>query len=298
MNLQIQSFSKPQIIGILATISAAIIFGVYPPAAKAAYQEGANIIFIVLITTICRMAALNIAVLIKRHKIFKRKEDYKFTVLAGVCQALSVIGIFGASYYLPGAVVIIIMFTYSLMLLAFSAFKNEIKLNVVNIGTTIFALIGLGLVLKVYEYSNIQNIIGISLAFMAALTTFARTYIYGQQGRKRNPLTVGAESFIVASLCVLLLMFWEMPEIPSSQFGITMTALCVAASVLGTFGMFYGVAMLGPYHFSMLMKLEPVFTTIFGILLIGDLLSLSQYFGIAVVLISLISLQLFDRQKT
>jgi drug/metabolite transporter (DMT)-like permease len=62
-------------------------------------------------------------------------------------------------------------------------------------------------------------------------------------------------------------------------------------------GMFYGIAYLGSYKFSMIMKLEPVFTTIFGIVLVNDVLDNVQYAGIALVLFSLIALQLFDKQN-
>ena len=200
---------------------------------------------------------------------------------------------------MPGAIVIIIMFSYSLMLLFFSAWRGEIKLNTANILSTFVALLGLGMVLNINSYGFSYSLVGIALAFMAAIATFARTYIFGQQSKNaRHPLVTGTETFAVASIVLLLLLFWELPDIPQSTFGYLMTATAALSLTIGSFGMFYGIYYLGPYKFSMIMKMEPIFTIVFGIILIGDFLAVSQYVGIAIVLTSLISLQLFDKQQT
>ena len=290
---------RREFIGILICVISAVIFGLYPPASRGAYQDGANITFVILVTTFCRFAGLYALAFMKKKKIFQDFHEYKTSLYAGIFQALSIIGILGGAFFMPGAVVIIIMFSYSLMLLFFSAWRKEMKLNIANITSTLTALLGLGMVLNIGSDGFSYPLIGIALAFMAAVATFARTYIFGQQSKKaRHPLVTGTETFAVASFLLLLLLFWELPEIPQSSFGGLMTATAALSLTLGSFGMFYGISYLGSYKFSMIMKLEPIFTTLFGIVLIGDVLAIPQYAGIVLVLASLISLQLFDRQKT
>lgn len=289
--------SRHELIGVSICLLSAVIFGLYPPASRGAYQEGANITFIVLVTTLSRLIGLYALASFKRKKVFHNWGECKTSVYAGIFQALSIVGILGGAFFMPGAVVIIIMFSYSLMLLFFSAWKKEIKLNFANITSTIAALVGLGLVLNVGEYGIAYPLTGIALAALAAVATFARTYIFGQQSKnKRHPLVTGTETFAVASVVLLLLLFWKSPELPQTNLGGLMTLTAAISLTLGSFGMFYGISYLGPYKFSMIMKLEPVFTTLFGIILVGDVLAVSQYMGIAVVLMSLVSLQLFDKQ--
>ena len=288
---------RRELVGVLICIASAIIFGLYPPAARGVYQDGGNITFVILVTTFSRFSGLYLLALIKNQKLFQKFTDYKTSLYAGFFQALSIIGILGGSYFMPGGVVIIIMFTYSLMLLFFSSWRGDMVLNRANILSTLTALIGLGMVLNINQYGLSYPITGIALAFMAAVATFARTYIFGQQTKSRHPLVTGAETFAVACAVLVFLIFWDFPHPPASSSGYIMITIAALSLTIGSFGMFYGIAYLGAYKFSMIMKLEPVFTTIFGILLIGDFLSPIQYFGIVLVLGSLISLQLFDKQK-
>ncbi|HCK32208.1 MAG: hypothetical protein CMH32_06450 [Micavibrio sp.] len=288
---------KKEVVGILICLISAVIFGLYPSAARGAYIDGANITFVVILTTFCRLLGLYSVSLMRGLKPFEKFSDYKVSAVAGVFQAISIIGILGGAFFLPGAVVIIIMFTYSLMLLFFSAYRGDLKLNIANILSTLTALAGLALVLRIGTHDDSYPLIGILLAFMAAIATFSRSYIYGQQSKNRSPLVIGAESFSVAFVLLLFLILWQWPVMPNNFSGLTMAMLSALSLTIGSFGMFYGIAYIGAYKFSMIMKLEPVFTTIFGIILVGDVLNSSQYTGIALVLISLISLQLFDKQN-
>lgn len=289
--------NKTELTGIIICLISAMISGLYPPAARAVYLDGGNITFVVLATTFFRMVGFCIFASIKNEKIFQNLEECKTSIYAGFLQALSIIGILGGAYFLPGAVVVIIMFTYSLMLLLFSAWRGEMKLNLSNSLSTIAALLGLALVLNISENNTSYPIVGVLLSFMAAFATFGRIYIFGQQSKSRHPFVTGSEAFIVAFGVLSLLIFWDTPQLPETSFGIIMIIATSLSLAISSFGMFYGIAYLGPYKFSMIMKLEPVFTTLFGIILISDVLNTGQYIGIAIIVISLISLQVFDKQK-
>lgn len=289
--------NRTEKIGVVVALISAIIFGLYPPASRGAYLDGANITFVILVTTFCRMASLYIFALWRDDKPFQNFQDYKISAIAGTFQAISIIGLIAGSFYLPGAVVITIMFSYALLLLVFSVARGEMRLTFANASSTIFALLGLGLVMDIGLDGLSYPVIGIALAFMAAVATFARAYIYGKQSQSRHPITIGAEAFVVAFTILLALCWWQMPQPPETLHGLVMTGLASLSLAAGSFGMFYGIALLGAYKFGMLMKLEPIFTTLFGIWLVQDHLNTSQYVGVACVILSLIALQLFDKQK-
>lgn len=289
---------RTEFIGVLICLASAIIFGLYPAAARAVYQDGGNIVLVILVTTFTRLFGLFALAKYKKLRLFPKLKEYKNSLYAGFFQAFSIIGILGGSFFMPGAVVIIIMFTYSLMLLFFSAWRGDMKLNAANIISTLIALFGLALVLKVGTEQGLSYpLIGITLAIMAAFCTFIRSYIFGHESKSRHPIVTGTEVFFVAFIILLGLLLWENPIFPETITGLIMLAAAAISLTIGSYGMFYGIAYLGPYRFSMIMKLEPVFTTIFGIFLVNDTLILSQYLGITLVLTSLISLQLFDKQK-
>jgi len=272
--------------------------GIYPPAAKMAYEDGANIAFVVLFTTFIRFTALYGFAKWQGNKLFQTKRDKKLGLWAGFFQALSVIGILGATYFIPGSIVIIIMFTYSLMLLFFSAWRGRYQLNTANILMTFFALFGLALVLDIFNQESDLNIFGIGLAVLAAFATFARVYIFGIHDKGKSPAVIGAETFAVAVTLLALLFLWQTPVAPETLFGWSMAWVSALSLAVGSFGIFYGVVLLGSYKFSMIAKLEPIFTALFGLLLLSEVLNFVQYAGMAVVILSLLILQIFDKQKS
>lgn len=280
-------------LGMIITVFAAIIFGIYPSAAREAYEHGANIACVILVTTFCRMVGLYMLSSYFKEKPFQSLKESRLNIVAGVFQAMSIIGILGGTYFLPGAVVIVIVFSSSLMLLIFSALRGKMPLTISNFAATCAALFGLALVLNISADLGSAEYVGCGLAFLGAFATFVRAYIYAQQGQLRSPSIVGTESFIVTFMILLPLLFWQMPTIPSSNYGLIMLALCSLTLTVASLGMFYGVTYLGAYRFNMVMKVEPVFTTLFGVVLAKDYLNTMQYLGIAIVLISIMISQLY-----
>lgn len=290
--------TREQKIGTLICLAAAIIFGLYPPAVKTAYDEGANVVFIVLLTVAMRFAAMVIFAAMQGHKhYFDNSRARKLSLWGGFLQAVSVVGISGGVYYLPGAIVITIMFTYSLMLLFYAAMRGAYVLNRVNVAMTFAALVGLALVLDVFRQDFSYSAIGIALSVLAAISTFLRVTIFSRQDKSRSPAIVGAETYLIAFLCLLPLIVWDWPVAPVTPYGWMMALLAGLCLALASFGIFYGIAYLGPYRFSMIAKLEPIFTALFGVLLLGEIFTLLQYTGILMVVGGLLSLQIFDRQE-
>lgn len=103
-------------IGIFVAIITAMIFGIYPAATRAAYADGANIVFILLLTTFMRAFMMTSFCCLKRQHIFDSKQHTKKALLAGFWQAVSVIGVLGGVAFLPGPVVLIILLSHTLML--------------------------------------------------------------------------------------------------------------------------------------------------------------------------------------
>ncbi|MDD2325298.1 MAG: DMT family transporter [Alphaproteobacteria bacterium] len=284
-------------IGILVSLVTCAIFGLYPPASRGAYADGANVTFVLWLTTFFRTALLFIFCWYTNKSLFQTKQDRKLALTGGFCQAISVIGIISALAFTPGPIVMIIVFTHTLMLLFFMAWKKEIILDRATVMLTLLALIGLGLVLDFWNVQGRSNWIGFVLAFMAALATLSRLYVYGNQMKTRSPAAVGAESFLVASFLVLFIAFWQMPVMPASLAGWGWACLCALSLGTATFGMFYGIALLGSFRWSFFAKVEPVFTAIFSALLLNEYLKFYQYMGIVLVLGSLGLYQFLEHRK-
>jgi len=284
-------------LGTALTIFSAVSFGLYPAATRAIYADGGNASFVILAATFARAISLSLFCVVTGKKFLSTREDIRLGATGGLFQALSSLGIISALVYLPGPVMIIILFSHTLMLLVYMALKKEITADVPTVITTLSALLGLSFVLNLWSIDLTYSLIGISLALVGAIATASRVYVYGKQTTTKNPAVVGAENFLMAALFVCPIVFFSLPALPSTMEGYFYTVAACLSLIAGTFAMFYGISMIGAFRFSLFLKLEPVFTTIFSILIVNEVLQWQQYAGIALVIGSLVTYQTYDKIK-
>ncbi len=281
------------VIGLLASIT----FGVHPTAARAVYAAGGSASLVIVATTAARALSLYVFCLLTKKPIFQAKADWPIAARGGFFQAVSVLAIFFAFTTLPGPVAITITFTHTLMLLFFMAWRGETKLDRATVAVTVAALGGLSMVLNIWQPQGAISAAGVMLALTAAVGTMSRLYVFGHQTKVRPPAVVGAETFLCAALFVLPVFLWQPLALPVRPSGYGWLALSCAAMSAGTILMFFGIGYLGAFRYSLLAKLEPVFTSLFAALLIGEVLGAMQYAGIAVVVGSLALYQYVEYRR-
>lgn len=283
--------------GFVSVLLAALIFGLYPAALRGVYADGGNAVAMLVLMTVTRALGLAGYCFAKREPLFRTNEDRKQALIGGAFQACSIIGIFLSLLYIPGPLMIIVVFTHTLMLLFFMAWRGEIKLGFVNVTTTLIALLGLTFVLDVWHVQSGAHWLGFALAFMSALATLSRLYVYGHQTQERHPIVVGAENFLVAAILTLPALFFETPHLPVSLIGNIYVLIGAASLTFGSFFMFWGISFLGAFQYSLIAKVEPIFTSLFSALLLGEVLKTEQYAGIILVTGSLAAYQLLSCKK-
>jgi drug/metabolite transporter (DMT)-like permease len=284
--------------GLLLAVATAVAFGFYPAATRAVYADGGNAMLVLIIIMWSRTLGLLIACIPSRPKLFTSRAETKQAIRGGTLQAISNLALFAALVYLPGPLVIIGLFSHSLMLLFFLAWKGELKLDTVTILSTVTALLGLTFVLDVWHPQPPQYLWGVGLALFSAMVIVARFYIYGQQLRTRHPAAVGAENFLAASIALLPAMLVMPPVFPLHTSSYGWLFLAGLTTALGSIGMFYGIAMMGSFRWSLFSKVEPIFTAVFSAFFVGEVLKPSQYLGMLVVLASLAIYQTADHRRS
>jgi drug/metabolite transporter (DMT)-like permease len=191
----------------------------------------------------------------------------------------------------------IILFTYPLMLYVLLVLKGKESLNHFVIVSIIATIIGLGLVVNINTDFMSLQFIGILFAFIAALSTTSRVYVFGNILQSRDAPTIGAESYLFTLIFCGALLFYEIPIAPETFNGWFWAFLSALTSTIGGFAILYSIQMIGSFRFSFISKLEPVFSALIAALLIGEVLSLTQYLGIGIVIASLIFYQMRQIQK-
>lgn len=281
----------------LLILMVALSFGFFPPAIRGAYADGANTTFIILLTTFMRAATMTGFCLLTRKKLLANRAELLTAASSGFIQAISIISILSSLLYLPGPVTIVLLFTSTLFLMGYMWLKNEIKIQPWMISTTILCILGITFVVDIWHTKTPDELTGFVLVAIAILATTARMYIFGKLTQRQNPAVVGAETFIFALLFLLPLALYQTPMAPHSYTGYGWALLSGISLSLGGFLMFYAISKVGAFHFSLYNKMEPVFTAIFSALLIGEILNWYQYFGMAIIIISLTSYQIWNHRK-
>ncbi len=292
---------KNDALGFLVLVVTSIVYGLYPVATRVAYKDGANAAFILFFTLLVRALGFDLFCLVRGEGFLRTKERAKWALTGGAWQAVSATSVITALTFLPAPLVIIIVFTYTLMLLFFMAWKREIRLDVSSIFSTIGALAGLTLVLDIWEVQPTANWIGFGFAFLGAVATMSRIYVYGKQTKTCHPAAVGGENFSVAFFLALPFIFWHGLVPPGTEAGWICALFAFASTLLGSFGMLYGLALLDSFRWSLFSKIEPIFTCLFSALLAREYLKTPQYLGIVLVVGSLafyqVSMRRRDRKK-
>lgn len=283
--------------GYLLAVIVALLFGFYPACLHQAYADQGNAVFVCLAIVWTRALGLTIHCLLKRKPMFQTREDIKQGLIGGFFQAISSGCTMLALDYLQGSQVVMILFTSPLMLLFYSIWRGDFKFKFSTAVLTIAALAGLALVLDIAHAKPVDNILGMVLAFIAAIAMVPRLYVYGQQTRDRDPAIVGAENFLTAALLTLPLVFIQWPMPPHSLVGNGWLFLGCTTLATGTFYTFYGISKLGSFSWSLMQKLQPVFTALISAILIHEILKPQQYLGMAVVLVSLAFYQMMQKKK-
>jgi len=275
----------------------AVCYGLYPAAAKAAYAHGANAACVILLTTFARASALAFFCVMTGRAWIPRGPQWRSALVGGFFQALSILGILASLTYLPAAVSIIIVFTHTTLLLLYTALRGEQRLTWAATLSTLGALAGVSLVVDVWSTRGGLSGMGLALAFTASVATMSRIYVFGKQVQSDHPAVVGARVFSMSSLFMLALPLLSRPIPPSSLFGYFSLLLCSGSLIAGTFGMFYGIALVGAFRFSLLVKVEPIVTAIVAYLMLGEVLSPTQCLGMVLVLGSLVAYHVFEGRK-
>lgn len=290
-------FSDKHRRGLLITFATALSYGVWPSAMRAVYADGGNVAFVAVFGMVLRSVPLLITSLVQKQPLFRTASDRRNGFTGGFFQAISSASALAATAFLPGPLAVVILFTHTLMLLAYMIWRRELKADTPTIVVTVAALAGLVIVLDLFHKQSSGSLLGISFAFVSAIAIASRLYVIGHQTQTRHPVAVGAENYIVAILFTPAILFFQAPHAPASIQGFGWMLLGCAGLGLGTLGQFYAIGLLGSFRYSLFMKLEPLFATIFAALLIGEYLKLSQYLGIVLVVGSLVLYQFIDHRR-
>ena len=272
--------------GIFLVFVSAVSFGFMPIFARFAYAQGVGVdglLFVRFLLAFLIMGTL----LATFHKLIlpKRMDLLALLILGALVYFMQSTFYFSALLFSPVAIVALLLYTYPVFVTLGAHALGWERISRRLVGAFMIALIGLVLVANPF---GTAIGLGVLLAFASALTyTF---YILGGskvlrrvRGEVAAFYVMGAASVsfgLTGALTGLIRLNWTV----AGWFWVL--AITLVCTVVAATTFFMGITRIGPSRAALISLMEPVTSVLLSLALFGNKLSISQWFGGFLILVS------------
>jgi drug/metabolite transporter (DMT)-like permease len=277
-------------LGFLILLLSAASFGAVTPFARLAYDDGVNVVTVMVVRyALAALVVLAYLTWKRRPWRLSKRKLWPAMALAIAMGALS-FAYLGSIRFLPVSLAALIYYTYPIMVTLLATITGIEKLHNRDRGThllvtggQLLSLGGLALLLGL-SWSTL-NLVGIGMALFAAVT-FSLVMLFGSRLMETIPpmvlnLHVALVNVVLFGAIAVLGTGFAWPSVSLGWLGLSGVAVFF---VLGFLGLFVGVTMIGPSRAACLTNVEPVVTIGLAIAILGEPFSQWQFIGAGVVL--------------
>ena len=233
-----------------------------------------------------------------KTKVESSSVSVRDTLIMGVLFAVAAIAAFVALQSLPGSTYVVLFFTYPALVVLLSLIMGE-KIGSRAVLAMVMALIGVALTVPDFATVDAGDLIGVGLALCNALIVavyyvMARRVLAGVEDVSR------ASTYIMFGTLLILLLTVPLRGLQIPQNVETVLALVAMGSlgtVLPVFATNLAIQRIGPARASLASTAEPVLAMIVAMALLGEVIVGLQWLGAAMIVGSVIMLQLRPRNK-
>lgn len=283
---------RSDLIGIFLILIGALLFGLMPSAAKFAYEDGANALFVMLARSAVGVAVLLLFIVATGRAPRVGLQALRRSWLAGVSHTLATIGVFASIIYIDISLASIVLFMYPLPVAIAAHFKGDTKMNQPVLILMLLATIGMALVLGV-SFSSV-DLRGVALAALGmasfSVMIISMADLTKEVGAPYSNLYMTVWSLVIFAVVALVgprLGVLDGIAQPATLHGWFFTIIVGLTFALGYLCFFFSATMIGAARASLLSTSEPVMMILFAVVLFGEAFSPLQWVGVVTVIASL-----------
>lgn len=208
-----------------------------------------------------------------------RRKIAQLMLIGGCGQALITYLSLHALEYIPVGPLAFLFYTYPAWVALLAAIRRTEKLTTVRIAALTLALVGVTIMVGAPREK--LNAIGVTLALASAI--LYSVYLPALEQVQRGVPAFVATFFLVAGAAIAFLIAaffageFYFPR--SGQVWANITLLAVVSTVIAFSALIKGVAVLGPVRTSIIATVEPFFTAILGVVVLGSRFTVSTLVG-------------------
>ena len=291
-------YVQQKYLGVILVIISSICFAFVPNSAKIALDEGTSLSFLLV-----SRYAIGVALLLPMMFLTKTKLAVPNYLAPKIIKAsVLALGLIWATYhaveFLDVGLVLIILYSFPIGVALISHFKKEILINFQQIACMFLLLFGLWTM--IYEEGVSVNLYGLVISF-AGLICFILFIV----SASKIADTIGSTvlNFYICLiglsvlLAVILLHSGITMSVPKTLKGILAVASNGVFFILSWVLYFKGAKFIGATRASFLACLEPLFAALLAILLLGQLLSIKEWVGFIVILLSVLIFEILSNTE-
>lgn len=283
------------LIGNTLALTSAIAFAVSNASASVAFYGGSNPPTLAATRFILPTVVLVVWLRFRGNSLWLSSRDGWIAVGLGAITAAYSWALLGAIGTIPLSLAILIFYLFPLVAAVIVGVRGWETISWTTIASIFVALIGLALALDLRVGNH--DTLGIALAFSASIGLGTVVAVSGQVLRTGNSRRVtlymaGVSATLLIALCALRGDF-ALPATATGWLGFSGAAILYAFAIIA---FFMAVSIIGPMRTSLLCYAEPVASAGLGVMALGEVLTLVQVVGIALVVGSLVGATLWQQR--
>ena len=280
-------------ISVLSAIMAAFSFSLAAAMVPYFYTAGGSVFLLLCVRYIFTLALSS--VLDRAPRKQKTKKINARLVLISILQALFIASYMYSIKLIPLSLAVVVIYTFPII----TFFANSlIKSRTVDALSVVALLVSLfGILVMVQGGSTGWNLWGVFWGLIASVAQVSVNILSRHESIEPGWGLVKYIT-ILPSIVFLLIYFTNTAEpIASVTPEIIMWGVLSAIGMSGGFYFFFNsIARIGPVRTANVMYMEPVFTIILGVVLLGNILGYYQWLGILIILLATVTLERWGRK--
>jgi drug/metabolite transporter (DMT)-like permease len=287
---------KINVQGFLCALLAGTFLAGAAVVSRYAYEGGTDAITLVTIRTLIVVLCLGFSLWIAKIDCTLPKHLIKPTIVNGVLFVFMTLGYLGSIKFIPVGLATLIFFTFPVIIAVLVFFFGIEELSPKKIIAIVVAFSGL--ILMLGSSAEIMDWRGGALALIGAVATAFNAIQIRQHFTTQNPFVTALHISCLSliALIVICLLVGSL-QIPATAEGWGGTVGVGLFQSVGTPLYLYAISRIGALKAGMAVNIQPIVAVSAAWILFDEILKFQQAVGGAIVILSIVSIQLIDYKK-